>query len=175
MPTPGAIRVGVFVQQESGEIMEAMEEANLDLAQLHGSQGPRTAEILGPEKVLRVFWPERESDPEAFEAALSEWRDLAKMFLFDAGFAGGGHGKKIKFLPSVVSPRPYLLAGGLRLSDVKALWPSTDKELLGFDLNSGLESAPGVKDLEAMKAFFRSLAAGARAVGPFQAGEPVQR
>jgi phosphoribosylanthranilate isomerase len=165
LPTPGALRVGVFVQQGLKEILAVMEEANLDLAQLHGPQGREIAKALGPEKVLRVFWPERHDSLKTLEAELAAWAELAALFLFDAGQGGGGHGRKLKLPSGFRSPRPYLLAGGLRVGDVAALWPPADPQLRGFDLNSGLEAAPGVKAPEALKALAELLASGALGQG----------
>jgi phosphoribosylanthranilate isomerase len=165
--TPGAKRVGVFVGQGPAEIAATMAAARLDLAQLHGDHGPEAAEAAGPERVIKVFWPERQRLPGAGPPLAEElelWRPWAKWYLFDAGVAIGGHGRKLA--ADFQSPVPYLLAGGLAADDVCALWPASDNMLLGFDLSSSLESAPGRKDPEAIKALFRrlaSLAPGAQA------------
>lgn len=67
--TPGALRVGVFVRQGLCEIEDVMGEAKLDMAQLHGDQGVEVAAALGPERVIRVFWPERFARAEAPQKA----------------------------------------------------------------------------------------------------------
>jgi phosphoribosylanthranilate isomerase len=152
------VRVGVFVGQGASEILETMEEARLDLAQFHGGQTLSDALAVGPERVVRVFWPERHPAAGSLADELSAWRDAVAMFLFDAGLSGGGHGRPLgaggggasaatglRFLD--LAGRPSLLAGGLgpgtlgRLPD-----PGSFRHLAGFDMNSGVESSPGVKD-----------------------------
>ncbi|MDR1049837.1 MAG: phosphoribosylanthranilate isomerase [Deltaproteobacteria bacterium] len=149
MPTPGVRRVGVFVDQGLQEILEFMEEACLDVAQLHGAQGPEVAGRLPPGRVIRVFWPESQDSGE-LARQMDEWRALAHLYLFDAGSGGGGHGRRLAAdVPE--SPVPYLLAGGLSPAQVRRRWPADDPMLAGFDLNSGLELSPGQKDGEALK------------------------
>lgn len=53
------LRVGVFVEQEAEEIQRIMKIARLDLAQLHGGQSLDCALAVGPERVIRVIWPDR--------------------------------------------------------------------------------------------------------------------
>jgi phosphoribosylanthranilate isomerase len=153
--TGGLVRVGVFVAQGASEILEIMDEAALDLAQFHGRQTLKDAAQIGPERVVRVFWPERHAEDGSLDRELAEWRDAARMFLFDAGGSGGGHGRSLAggldFLAR--AGKPSLLAGGLgpailaKLPDLAA-----SAMLAGFDLNSGVESSPGVKDYGLMAA-----------------------
>jgi phosphoribosylanthranilate isomerase len=131
--------------------MAVMEEVCLDLAQLHGDQNPDVAVTLGPERVIKVFWPEAQPNDELLRL-MDLWKDLATYFLFDAGSSGGGHGRGINTsLP--VSPKPYFLAGRIDPAKARGLWPSDDPMLAGFDLNSGLEKSPGVKDHVVLKSF----------------------
>ncbi|MDR2455370.1 MAG: phosphoribosylanthranilate isomerase [Deltaproteobacteria bacterium] len=157
--TPGALRVGVFVNQSVSEIDKAMALARLDLAQLHGGQGPEAAKALGPERVIKVFWPERAKSPGEKTDLLREldlWRPLARWLLFDAGISSGGHGRKLE--AAFDSPAPYFLAGGLTAGDILSSWPGAPASLAGYDLSSSLESSPGRKDPSAIKALFEALA-----------------
>ncbi|MDR0354915.1 MAG: phosphoribosylanthranilate isomerase [Deltaproteobacteria bacterium] len=149
LATPAARRVGVFVDQSLPEILEIMEEACLDAAQLHGRQGPEVASALGFYRSIRVFWPERQS-PAELQEQMDQWKELAHLFLFDAGSGAGGHGRPINaVIPE--SPADYLLAGGLTPDSVWRKWPPEDPKMVGFDVNSGVESSPGVKDREALR------------------------
>ncbi|MDR2300589.1 MAG: phosphoribosylanthranilate isomerase [Deltaproteobacteria bacterium] len=149
MATPYSKRVGVFVENSLQETIDIMGKAVLEFAQLHGDHEPEFARSLGPAKVIKVFWPDRQS-PEELTALMEAWKDLAAYFLFDAGKDGGGSGKRIQgALPN--SPKPYFLAGGLTDEFIHDLWPSPDPMMVGFDLNSGIEKAPGQKDIEALK------------------------
>jgi phosphoribosylanthranilate isomerase len=149
LPTPGAKRVGVFVNQSADETMHIMMVACLDLAQLHGDQGPELASALGPERVIKVFWPDRQPQDE-LSRLMGLWKDQAAYFLFDAGTEGGGSGQMIlSSLPE--SPRPYLLAGGMSPVVAKGFWPPEDPMMAGFDFNSCLEEAPGIKNPESLR------------------------
>jgi phosphoribosylanthranilate isomerase len=152
--TNGPKRVGVFVNQKGPEILELMEEGRLDMAQLHGAQDERDAEIIGGSRVIRVLWPERHGSLEGFREEALRWAGLSALLLLDSGAGGGGHGRRIegsalRFIRE--SPAPYILAGGLGPDALEGLWPSGDGMLLGFDLNSGVESAPGIKDRALME------------------------
>ena len=142
----GAAKVGVFVRQDAGEVRDIMRRAGLTYAQLHGGQEPDFCHAVGPERVIKVFWPERYPDRAALEADMARYADCAALFLLDAGASGGGHGRSLDFtaLSEISSPRPLLLAGGLCAENlpqaIRACAPG------GVDLNSGVESAPGVKD-----------------------------
>jgi phosphoribosylanthranilate isomerase len=142
--------VGVFVGQGASEIIEIMEEAGLDLAQFHGGQTPADARRVGPGRVVRAVWPERHPDPASLERELAPWREVSRLLLFDAGVAGGGHGRPAAaggpwFLAH--AGMPSLLAGGLGPRTLAALPDLSGYGwLAGFDVNSGVESSPGIKD-----------------------------
>lgn len=137
-------RVGVFVKQNSAEILAIMKEARLDLAQLHGDQPEETARAVGPERVIRVMWPERFAGRKEMENAAASL--ACAWYLLDAGRGGGGAGRGIKagFLQDLILPKPWLLAGGLAPENLDAVLAKICPD--GLDFNSGLESAPGIKD-----------------------------
>ncbi len=139
-------RVGVFVRQTAEEISACIQEAGLDLAQLHGSQDPKTCRRIGPERVLKVLWPQKYPHARAMQEDLDRFGPVCTAFVLDSGLSGGGHGRtvSVSWLPELVFPRPWYLAGGLG--------PNTLPDLLrtcrpdGLDLNSGVEISPGIKD-----------------------------
>jgi len=154
MPRGRNLRVGVFVEHSADDIIRIMDEAELDLAQLHGAHDQGVCEKIGPERCIKVFWPAKYPAREAFLEDLERFAALAKYFLFDAGISGGGHGKSMDFnlVANLESPRPWLLAGGLGPENIADALAQTTPD--GLDLNSALESSPGVKDIEkARKAF----------------------
>ncbi|HET7063293.1 MAG TPA: phosphoribosylanthranilate isomerase, partial [Rudaea sp.] len=75
-------------------------------------------------------------------------------FLFDGNEAGeqGGSGKLFDWaqLPASLSA-PVILAGGLTPENVGAAISAARP--YAVDVSSGIESAPGVKDLEKMRRF----------------------
>lgn len=176
---PGVLKVGVFVEQSVNETAALMRAGRLDLAQLHGGQDRgfcrALGDILGPERIIKVIWPERAANLECFQAELDEFGPLCGRFLADAGAGGGGHGRGIadaaaKLLARARFPRPWLLAGGLGPQSIgpalaqfgqaaSAHTQSTEgtSALAGLDLNSGVESAPGIKDETLLREAFAAI------------------
>lgn len=150
-PRGRALRVGVFMRQSAQEVIRIMDRAGLDLAQLHGSYSPSDCRLIGPERVIKTFWPRRHERAESFQQELEAHASSCRTMLLDSGLSGGGHGERIQshWLSDVHVPRPWILAGGLgpdRVRDqVRKLKPD------GIDLNSGVESSPGVKDAERIR------------------------
>ena len=145
LPRGRAARVGVFVLPSAQEVREIMDRAELDLAQLHGGQDQRFCEQVGPERVIKVFWPQRCPDLADLEWDMAAFESSCRAVLLDAGTAVGGHGVSLDFgsLARLTFPRPWLLAGGLGPENIQEAvrrcrpW--------GVDLNSGVEEAPGRK------------------------------
>ena len=160
-----ARRVGVFVEQDADEVRRIMDVAGLDLAQLHGGQDEDFCRAVGPGRIIKVFWPQKyaagqATTPavqvdkpapngalEALQRDMNRFADLCHLMLLDSGVCGGGHGQSLDFaaLAGLVPPRPWLLAGGL--SPDNAARAAREARPAGLDLNSGVETAPGVKDL----------------------------
>ena len=151
MPRGSARRVGVFAGQCVPEIRRIAEAADLDFIQLHGGESPEFCQAVGPERVIKVLWPQTLSD-ENLNAELLRFAPVAAWFLLDAGQSGGGSGQPLAWdrLQGLEAPRPWLLAGGLG--------PATMHEALcrctpdGLDMNSALETKPGIKDHTLLRA-----------------------
>ncbi|MBQ9407534.1 MAG: phosphoribosylanthranilate isomerase [Desulfovibrio sp.] len=150
-------RVGVFVQQDIEEILQIMDEARLDYAQLHGGQSMECAAALGAERVIRVIWPQRYARPDLLQAELLRHADSCAYYLLDAGLQGGGWGKSLEWkdVSTLHAPHPWLLAGGLDADKVAMALRLCHPD--GLDFNSGVEVAPGEKNAQAMKAAVAAL------------------
>jgi len=149
----GMARVGVFVKQSADEVLAIMDAARLDFAQLHGGQDAAFCDRVGAERVIRVAWPQRHADRTTLEAELAGLAPHVRCFLLDAGTSGGGHGATMDWaaLRGLAPGAPWLLAGGLTpdnvVSAVAACGGHDPAMLIGVDLNSGVESAPGQKNV----------------------------
>jgi phosphoribosylanthranilate isomerase len=145
LASSGPLRVGVFVEQTADEVLSIMAEARLDMAQLHGGQSVNDCLTVGPERVIKVFWPQRHSTADELERALGDFAGACSFYLLDSGISGGGHGQALEFagLLGLRCPRPWILAGGLGPGTIEAALSCRPD---GVDLNSGVERAPGVKD-----------------------------
>ncbi|MFP5220768.1 MAG: phosphoribosylanthranilate isomerase [Acidobacteriota bacterium] len=177
---PGrAKRVGVFVEQDADGVNRIMDVAKLDYAQLHAGQDEAFCRAVGPERVIRVFWPQRYAGAlaaqtgeavsvpgsgddlsgrqEALERDMARYADLCAFMLLDSGTSGGGHGTSLDFaaLARLKAPRPWLLAGGLSPDNAALAVDQAQPD--GLDVNSGVESAPGVKNIETVERVIRNI------------------
>lgn len=176
MGRPGVRKVGLFVDQKPMEALGIMAAGRLDMAQLHGGQTESfcavLAERMGPGRIIKVFWPEKAASLEAFQAELDRYAPYCGHMLVDAGTGGGGHGREIsdkaaEILAGAKFPRPWLLAGGLNPENLPGLIsryrapgaPAQGMGLVGVDLNSGVEKAPGHKDETLLRAAFAAIKA----------------
>ena len=140
-----ALKTGVFVRQGVADIEAVAREARLDLLQLHGGHTPDQCRTLGADRVIKVLWPQRYAVPELLAADMALFAPVCRAFLLDSGTSGGGHGTSLdpQGLKKLESPRPWYLAGGLGPHNLETMKTTG---AAGFDLNSGVESAPGIKD-----------------------------
>lgn len=150
MPMDDALRIGVFSQSSAARVLQIADRANLDYIQLHGGENTAYCKAIGPQKVIKVLWPETMS-PAELEASCSEFAPYCAAFLFDAGNSGGGSGKSFNWgiLKKLSIPRPWILAGGLNAMNIKKATQECDPRAI--DLNSGVEIRPGIKNLELIK------------------------
>ncbi len=167
----GAARVGVFAGHGPEAVLAAMDAAKLDYAQLHGGENAAFCRAVGPDRVIKVLWPERLLAAEGLKpetaspqrmadilhAACEPFADSCAGFLLDAGLRGGGSGRSLPpdklrlFRP----PRPWLLAGGLGPDNAATALRACSAS--GLDCCSGVESAPGRKDACRLAALVNSL------------------
>jgi phosphoribosylanthranilate isomerase len=153
---PGVLKVGVFVNAAPATVAATISQLGLDRVQLHGDERPEDFRDLDPGRVIRAV---RVSGESSF-AELDPWTGRCELFLFDAfveGFGGGGVAAPWELIARHARP-PFLLAGGLRPETVARAITMTRPD--GVDVASGVESSPGVKDPEKVRAFV----AAARAV-----------
>lgn len=144
--------VGVFRNQSPANIIEIARRVRLDAVQLHGDESPKICAEL-PYPVWKAFGVWLGWDP----SVLSRYKGLAvRLFDTSAGGQSGGTGKPFDWslIPSRVS-RPWYLAGGLGLENIAAALDACQPD--GIDLNSGLETSPGVKSPEMIEQMMRLL------------------
>lgn len=149
--------VGLFVDADDATIAEAVTAARLDALQLHGQETPeRAAQIkrrfgLSVWKALAVT---TKSDVERARA----YTGAADRILFDAKTPKGAAlpgGMGLSFDWTLVAhwtgPMAWGLAGGLTPENVTEAVRLTGAPMV--DTSSGVESAPGVKDVDRIAAF----------------------
>jgi len=149
-------KVGVFVDADDHAIAEAAAAGRLDAIQLHGAEAPdRVAEVKARHglPVWKVL-PVAAAKDIGMASAYSEAADF---ILFDAktpkGALPGGMGLTFDWtlLANYLGALPWGLAGGLTPDNVGEAILISHAPLV--DTSSGVESAPGVKDVDRIAAF----------------------
>jgi phosphoribosylanthranilate isomerase len=151
--------VGVFVNESSPEaVMEFVVAAGLDAVQLHGDESiefcQRLRKLLSGKsliKVLRVIGRFTPTETEAYDA------DAIMLDSFHGEMRGGtGHVFDWAIARSVRESVPRLfLAGGLSPENVARAIAQVQP--YAVDACSSLESSPGQKNAERMKAFVQAV------------------
>lgn len=160
----GVARVGLFVDPSDALLEAVLEAVPLDMIQLHGREGPgRVADVrarlgLPVMKAVGVGSPADLGRAREFEGA-------ADQLLLDASAPAGaarpgGHGVAFdwRLLEGFASRLPWMLAGGLTPANVAEAVRATGARQV--DVSSGVESAPGVKDPDRVRAFAAALGEG---------------
>ena len=151
----GVLKVGVFVNASAAEVAQASGDLGLDRVQLHGDESPGAYSSLARGALIRAV---RVRDQTSF-ADDAGWR--AGLRLYDAfvdGFGGGGATAPWSLIVRCAT-RPFLLAGGLTPDNVADAIACVRPD--GVDVASGVESAPGRKDLSRVVAFIGAARAAA--------------
>ncbi len=145
-------RVGVFVDPDPAAVAVAVAEAGLTHVQVHGVVDVAAVRAAAGVPVVQGFGVRDGSDLAAAQAS------SADLVLLDASVAGrhGGTGTRFDWdlLRAAPLARPFVLAGGLDPEHV-----AEAIRLVGpwaVDVSSGVESAPGRKDLVRVEAFMRA-------------------
>ncbi|HEX3429793.1 MAG TPA: phosphoribosylanthranilate isomerase [Rhizomicrobium sp.] len=167
----GRVRVvALFVNPADDIIVAAIAAAKPDFLQLHGQEpARRVAEIRARFgiPVMKAIGIADEHDV----GALAGFEAAADMLLFDAKAADGASGGRgvafdWQLLRKRTIRKPWLLAGGLNVQNVARAVAAAGAP--GVDVSSGVETSPGVKDAEAIRAFVE-----AARMAEFAAGGPA--
>lgn len=150
---PGAIkRVGVFVNASTSEMREAMIKHQLSYLQLHGNESPEQVKELSGDgiRIWKVFAVDGDFDFSITDVFVK----YVDGFLFDTkGQHYGGNARVFDWnlLKNYRGSTPFMLSGGLNASNIPGVKEMEGLNLHGLDLNSGVESAPGMKDPEKIR------------------------
>jgi phosphoribosylanthranilate isomerase len=152
---PFVSKVGVFVNEEVDRVMGTASSAGVDTVQLHGDETPdvcarlRLFDHLKGVSLIKAMRVESEEDLEGVSAY------PVGALLLDTKVKGtyGGTGKRFNWDLAVKASAfaPIILAGGLKIENVGEAIRSVRP--FAIDVCSGVESSPGVKDEEKMRAF----------------------
>ncbi|MDO5756729.1 MAG: phosphoribosylanthranilate isomerase [Rhodobacterales bacterium] len=154
---PGLIKVALTVDADDAQMDTLMAAVPLDMLQLHGRETPaRVAQIRARYglPVMKAIGIAMREDL----AGIEQYAAVADQLLIDAkppkGAALPG-GNALSFDWSLIAGRtwslPWMLAGGLTPRNAAEAVRRTGAAQL--DVSSGIESTPGVKDVDLMRAF----------------------
>jgi len=139
----GVIPVGIFVNEpHPDEVSRIMERGGMRLAQLHGDEDPEYCRAVGAERVIRAF---RAASGFQIRQAMEYAVDAVLLDAYDPRLYGGT-GKTVDWVMAASLAREVrlFLAGGLSPDNIQEAIRAVHP--WAVDLNSGVESAPGVKD-----------------------------
>ena len=159
----GVIRVGLTVDADDALLTEIALVAKVDMVQLHGAETlARTNEVrerfgLPVIKVLAVQGPDDLAAAEAYQG-------VADRLMFDAkppedASRPGGNARAFdwRVLKNQTFALPWLLAGGLTAENLAEAVKTSGA--VAVDVSSGVEDAPGVKNVDKIRAFLAAAAA----------------
>lgn len=140
--------VGVFVNEDLTQVAALLNNGVIDMAQLHGGEDAayiQALRALTDRPLIQAFRISSKKDLQAAE------KSTADHILLDAG-AGDGRIFDWRWLNDFT--RPYFLAGGLTLDNVREA--ILNYRPFGVDISSGIET-DGRKDSKKMEEFVRAV------------------
>ena len=161
LPAKGLAKtVAVTVNADNQKLSAIAQQMQPDFIQFHGDETPdqlRHAKLeygVGLIKALSV------ASAEDLRQA-STYFDVADALLLDATppkdeGQRGGHGQSFDWslLDGFEAPIPVILAGGLSPDTIAEAMKMTNAHI--FDVSSGIEAAPGIKDATLMATFMKA-------------------
>jgi phosphoribosylanthranilate isomerase len=166
-----AQKVALSVDADDAWLAASIEALDPDLLQLHGKEPPSRVAAIRKKfglPVMKAIAVEEKADL----AAIAAYAGIADRLIFDArapraATRPGGLGKSFdwRLLENLDLETPFMLSGGLDAGNVAEALRITRAP--GVDVSSGVERAPGEKDLDKIRAFVRAArpaASGARKV-----------
>lgn len=159
-PLRGIVKTVAVTVNPTNETLDQITEILCpDYIQLHGRETPsrireiRTRYTVGIIKALPIANHQDVNN-------IADYQDHADMILLDAkpekpGAQAGGHGQTFDWslLKGIQCQRPLILAGGLNSSNIKE---ARQTGLSFFDVSSGVECQPGIKDPAKINAFMKA-------------------
>jgi phosphoribosylanthranilate isomerase len=159
MRAPASVKVVLLlVNAEPGLTAKAIEVVKPDIVQFHGSETAEWLRLLKSVVSIEI-WKAFGVKDEATLTNADRYEGAADLILFDApaqALPGGtGHRFDWSLLMQHQHRLPWGLAGGLNPDNVGDALYQTRAQLV--DTSSGVESAPGIKDVDKIAAFCQAV------------------
>lgn len=166
----GAALVVVTVDADDALLGDIVRRVRPDMLQLHGHETPARVAAVKAGFGLPVIKAISVGSAEDIEG-VAAYRGIADLLLLDAqkprgSDLPGGNGVAFdwRLLAALDANVAYMLSGGLNAGNIPAALQQAKPS--GIDVSSGVESAPGVKDLSLIAAFFDALGGAASGISP---------
>ncbi len=147
----------LLVNEQPKPTTDALQAVRPDVIQFHGSETPEWLALLKVHSPFEIWKAFGVRDAASLEKA-ARYKDAAHRILYDAPAHAlpGGNGLALDWslLAGHSHAMPWGLAGGLNPDNVADAIARTGAPLI--DASSGLESAPGVKDVDKIRAFVQA-------------------
>jgi phosphoribosylanthranilate isomerase len=167
-----ARKVGVFAGQSELEIAEIARTVGLDVIQLHGDSDPARVAAVRAATGLEI-WAVVRTATGHLPDDVEDLADASDALLVDAAAPGstqlGGTGVTIPWLQlgesldAMTAGHRIVLAGGLNPGNVGEAIDYVSPMVV--DVSSGVESSPGVKDHQLVRAFIAAVRASGEGAG----------
>jgi phosphoribosylanthranilate isomerase len=151
-------RIGVFVNAEIDTLKKEVNEYGLTYVQLHGDESAefcrRVKDFVHVIKVIRI------NDQSDLEKELTVFEEACDYLLFDTDSKQyGGTGKQFNWNRLIQSDvkKPFFLSGGIGLEDIDKIKNFHHPMFFAIDVNSRLESEPGIKNMEKVEQLMNAL------------------
>ena len=158
---PQGKRVVVDVDVSLGDL-KRYQEAGFDRFQIHvnlPSDQKRVADYSDQVGREHLWLAPRLAPADAFPEWMLAYADTILLDTYSGEKVGGtghtGDFKRFAGFKQQFANNRWILAGGLNPSNIKAALEQSMTQQV--DVNSGVESVPGVKDAEKLRAFFQAL------------------
>ena len=155
---PSAAVVGVFVDRPAAQVAEIATRVGIRIIQLHGHEPEEDLVALRSFTIVKAFRLDRASgwsaviDSIARAGALGRSPDAVLVDAYRPGQLGGTGSVVTDEVMDSIPPLPRLiLAGGLTPENIAARVARVRPWMV--DVASGVESSPGRKDMDRLRAF----------------------
>ncbi|MDR6432769.1 phosphoribosylanthranilate isomerase [Brucella pseudogrignonensis] len=153
--------VAVTVDADDETLDEIVRELKPDMLQLHGHETPARVAQVKARYGLPVIKAFAIREAEDFQM-IAPYQGIADRFLFDAkppkgSDLPGGNGVSFDWalLDALDDSVDYMLSGGLNAGNIAEALHKTRAP--GIDVSSGVERAPGEKDVRLINEFFQAV------------------
>ena len=154
-------KVGVFVNAAERDIMTQVENFGLDIVQLHGDETPGFCNHISDQVTVIKAFRITQTNEQNIDWMIKPYEEYCDYYLFDTNrknaYGGTGENFDWKLLNKNKINKTFFLSGGIGLNDIEKLRAFEHPYFYAVDVNSRVEIAEGIKDIETIKELVNGL------------------